>query len=704
LSNLRVIYDNAADRATLSSSATQTGLGVSNLLSDVKSKVCRSTGNTLSVYATWPTAETIGGVANAFTNLSPTTTARIRLTNEVAATNLYKYSEQFENSVWVKTACSTIPNTTSAPDGSLNATKIVEDNTNTFREFYQTISVTNGVSYTHSAYMKPAGRRYVQILAQSSFFGSGHVNFDLQTGTITATNTGATGTIEAAPNGYYRISVTMTAIATGTSRISTSIIDTGTAGHAIAYQGDGVSGVYVWGAQIEVGSSRSSYYPSTNTFTSRASTATYIAFDGSMKSAAINVARFTYNQNNLSAPPKLLLEVASTNVVTASGTLTTGWSGCNIAAATGTTYRGFETYQTISKATTSSNECRIQSFGAVAAGSKYTATVALRAGNTTTASCVLYDGAAGGTAFGNSADSVAMILEGPGTIAQIQGGQFTVSGLSATVDTVLQITRTFTAAGTGQVGIYPGGRQSTTSGDSTLATRVQVEAQAWSSSYIPTTTAAVTRSADVSTSAAGNRPLGYIDTWQSYTYDSGSVLFSPAPYKILHGLTQTQAASAYAYGGGKYACFWLPSKVTAYGMAVDITDTNNLQGYVEVSRIICGDYWSPSVVDVQGTSLQVVDTSSHIRTDAGDLYTYVGTKHRKQTINLPSIEATSRKQLWDIMWGNGMSKPIFISTFANSTDTSLEAAHMMYGKLSQTPSMSTPYFNYQAATIEIEEV
>jgi hypothetical protein len=620
----------------------------------------------------------------------------------VSATNLYKYSEQLDNSTWVKTACSVQPNVTTAPDGSLTAGKLTEDTTNAFRECYQSIAVTSGVTYTHSAYMKPAGRRYVQILAQSAFFGFGHVNFDLQTGTITATNTGATGTIEAAQNGYYRVSVTMTAIATGTSRITTSIIDTGTGGHIVAYQGDGVSGVYIWGAQIEVGTSKSSYYPSTNTFTSRASTATYIANDATMKSAAINVARFTYNPNNLTAPPKLLLETAATNLITASGTLTTGWTGCNIAAATGTMYRAFETYQTVSKATTSANESRSQGFGTQATGARCTATIALRAGSVSVCSLGLYDSAA--ASWGANTDSFCITIEGPGTSVQTSGGLFTISNLSATVDTIIQVTRNYVSGGTGQILIYPGGSTSTTSGQSILATRVQVEAQAFPSSYIPTTTSTVTRSADVSTSAVGVRPLGYIDTWQSYTYDSGSVLFSPAPYKILHGLTQTQAASAYAYGGGKYACFWLPSKVAAYGMAVDITDTSNLQGYVEVSRLICGDYWVPSVVDLQGTSLQVVDTSSHTRTDAGDLYTYVGTKHRKQTLNLPSIESTSRKQLWDIMWGNGMSKPIFISTYANNTDTSLEAAHMMYGKLSQTPSMSTPYFNYVSATVEIEEV
>ena len=705
MSNLRVIYDNAADRATLSSSATQGTLGVSNLLSDIKSKVCRSTGTSLSVSAVWSTPETIGGVAMPFTNLSPTATARVRLTGEASVTNMLTTSEVFSASPWTKTNCITTPFAAAAPDGSANSQFLREDGSTSAHELRTpSITLTSGTTYTMSVFAKQGTRRYVRLGFSSVFVAANsYVVFDLQTGAVSSTGSGtATGTITQAPNGFYRCVVTC---AVTTSATGTNYIGLQSDAVTTTYTGNGASGISLWGAQLEVGNGATSYYPSADTFTSRGSAATYIANDGTMKLAASNVARYSYNPNNLSAPPKLMVDIAVTNYVSASGTLTTGWSGCSVAAATGTTYRGYETYQTVSKATSSASESLSQTFNnSISAGTKYTSTIALRAGSSSVCSVGLYDSTSSGTAWGATGDSVCIILEGPGTAVQTSGGLFTISNLSATVDTLVQITRNYTAVSIGVFSIYPAGSTSTTSGASILATRVQVEGIAWPTSYFPTTTVAATRSADVWTSPLGTRPVGYIDTWQSYAYDSGTILFSPAPYKIIHGLTPAQASSAYAYGGGKYASHWLPSKINAYGMTVDIVDTVNLQGYVEVSRLVCGDYWNPSVVDVQNTSLQVVDTSSHTRTDAGDLYTYVGTKHRKQVINLPSIEPTSRKQLWDIMFGNGMSKPLFISLFPNNADASLEANHMLYGKLVTSPSMSTPYFSYQAATIEIEEV
>jgi hypothetical protein len=184
-------------------------------------------------------------------------------------------------------------------------------------------------------------------------------------------------------------------------------------------------------------------------------------------------------------------------------------------------------------------------------------------------------------------------------------------------------------------------------------------------------------------------------------YDSGAV--TCCPQQAGAWATGT-GVNSFAYGGGVYARVWLPSKISAQKAVITITDNDNTSSYFEASRLIIGSSWNPSVVDVQGTTLQVVDTSTHTRTDAGDLYTYVGTKHRKQAINLPSIETASRKQLWDIMFGNGLSKPIFLSLYPNNSDANTEAAHMIYGKLVTTPSMQTPYFSYFSATVEIEEV
>jgi hypothetical protein len=187
--------------------------------------------------------------------------------------------------------------------------------------------------------------------------------------------------------------------------------------------------------------------------------------------------------------------------------------------------------------------------------------------------------------------------------------------------------------------------------------------------------------------------------------DTGYVAACPSdsPGNKTWGV-QATGVNSFAYGGGNYGRVWLSSTIQVTKIVIDINASTNPAGYVEMGKLVIGDYWSVSVVDVQNTSLSIVDTSTHTRTDGGDLYTYVGTRHRKQVLNMPSIEAASRKPLWDIVWNNGMTVPLFVSTFSNNTDGSLDTANMLYGKLVTSPVMSTPYFSYLAATLEIEEV
>ena len=78
MSNLRIIYDNAADRAALTASSQAGTLGPANLQRERKSAVLRSVGTTLAITATWLTPEIIGGVALPFCNLTPMATIRVR--------------------------------------------------------------------------------------------------------------------------------------------------------------------------------------------------------------------------------------------------------------------------------------------------------------------------------------------------------------------------------------------------------------------------------------------------------------------------------------------------------------------------------------------------------------------------------------------------------------------------------------------------
>jgi hypothetical protein len=84
MANLRVVYNNSADRATLSATAGVGTLVAANLLTDIKSEVWRTATTSASITLTWTNAELIGCVALPFCNLSATATIRVRGYTEVA--------------------------------------------------------------------------------------------------------------------------------------------------------------------------------------------------------------------------------------------------------------------------------------------------------------------------------------------------------------------------------------------------------------------------------------------------------------------------------------------------------------------------------------------------------------------------------------------------------------------------------------------
>lgn len=80
MANLRVVYDNVADKASsLAASTTAGSLAVSNLLTDIKTEVWRSTGTTATLTMAWNRAWPVRVVALAFTNFSPTATMQISI-------------------------------------------------------------------------------------------------------------------------------------------------------------------------------------------------------------------------------------------------------------------------------------------------------------------------------------------------------------------------------------------------------------------------------------------------------------------------------------------------------------------------------------------------------------------------------------------------------------------------------------------------
>lgn len=322
----------------------------------------------------------------------------------------------------------------------------------------------------------------------------------------------------------------------------------------------------------------------------------------------------------------------------------------------------------------------------ISSGTRYLNSYALVVGNTYTYSEFVKS--AGGS-------GASLYKDGGGTIASAQftfatGLISSPSGVTSTNVQVLsggwyRISMTFVATATaGTFHYFPGGGGVEFWG-------AQLEPGGLTS-YYPTSGSSATR------------PLGYIDGWQSYTYDSGAVLACPAPAVSIRGFTAAQAASAYAFGGGATARHWMPSAVQAYGLAIDIVDASNTAGYIEASYLVAGTYWETATNFDYGASAQLVDSTKNTRNDAGDLISDAGTVSNRLSIPFSKLSATDRAALWGILRAGGMRYPSFISMFPGSSDLALERDHQVYGKLVQLPAMALPYFNLASATIEVESV
>jgi hypothetical protein len=174
---------------------------------------------------------------------------------EPQSTNLLLRSEEFDNVAWSKINATVTTNTIVSPDGTQNADKFVENNGTGTKWIYNAPTVISGSVYTYSVFAKKGERDFIYINAFSS--GNSRAWFNLNTGTIGTTDVGASAKIENYGNGWYRCSVTFTAV----SGTNFYLLGVSNANNVENYTGDGTSGIYIWGAQNELGSNATSYIP-----------------------------------------------------------------------------------------------------------------------------------------------------------------------------------------------------------------------------------------------------------------------------------------------------------------------------------------------------------------------------------------------------------------------------------------------------------
>lgn len=173
--------------------------------------------------------------------------------NNSNSENLFRNSEEFDNSSWNKANITITANATTAPDGSATADKFAETVSPVEQHLlFQTVpwSSSIGDTYTMSVFAKAAERSKITI----TMHGEGYPVFDLSNGTVVgAGGSNTSNSIVDYGNGWYRCSSTF--VRTNTTNTFYFGLWTTTNN----YVGVNGNGVFVWGAQLERTSSASPY-------------------------------------------------------------------------------------------------------------------------------------------------------------------------------------------------------------------------------------------------------------------------------------------------------------------------------------------------------------------------------------------------------------------------------------------------------------
>ena len=239
------------------------------------------------VYSQIPTS---GAGDLSFTRASNGTRVNSAGLVEVVPWNLAEQSETFNVSPWTAINVGITTNATTAPNGTTTAEKLMVTTANTPHQVQQGFNNDNA-NHTVFIYAKKSELNFVQLALGNSI--EQYANFNLNTGVVGTKGTDcASSSIESVGNGWYKCSAYFNQGTIPSLMVYVTNSASSNWGGIDSFSGaNNTDGIFVWGYQLNIGSTAKPYFPTTD---------------------RLNVPRLTY-QNGGGGCPSLLLEKQSTN-------------------------------------------------------------------------------------------------------------------------------------------------------------------------------------------------------------------------------------------------------------------------------------------------------------------------------------------------------------------------------------------------------
>ena len=233
---------------------------------------------------------------------------RLGLLVEEARTNDVTYSEDFTTS-WGLTNATIISGAAVAPDGLNTAFKLVPNvGLHSYSSIGKAIGSVTSSAYTITIFAKAAGKTFCALLDAQ---GNKLVYFNLASGTVETVHPLTNSSIQNVGNGWYRLSVTSTVT------FRNCFIRVTDSGSSSSVTGDGISGIYIWGAQVEAGSFPTSYIPTVLSTVTRAADVATIgvgAFGYNAQGGTVVVTADWYPGSNFLVSNRAALEIGDGGV------------------------------------------------------------------------------------------------------------------------------------------------------------------------------------------------------------------------------------------------------------------------------------------------------------------------------------------------------------------------------------------------------